>query len=177
MSVCHQSEPLFYFDRTIEQNGLKQAAQEEGKGIIAFSPLAQGMLTDRYLNGIPADSRVNTDGRFLKKEQLTDSKIHQIQALNEIAKQRGESLAQMALKWVLKDEVVTSVLIGASRPQQILDNIKVIESAGFTEEELRLIDEVSVEKEGLICLMQQESELRMSDLLVRREYIDRDRCG
>ena len=97
---------------------------------------------------IPADSRVNTDGRFLKKEQLTDSKIHQIQALNEIAKQRGESLAQMALKWVLKDEVVTSVLIGASRPQQILDNIKVIESAGFTEEELRLIDEVSVEKKA-----------------------------
>ena len=136
------------FDRTIEQNGLKQAAQEEGKGIIAFSPLAQGMLTDRYLNGIPADSRVNTDGRFLKKEQLTDSKIHQIQALNEIAKQRGESLAQMALTWVLKDEVVTSVLIGASRPQQILDNIKVIESAGFTEEELRLIDEVSVEKKA-----------------------------
>jgi L-glyceraldehyde 3-phosphate reductase len=136
------------FDRTIEQNGLKQAAQEEGKGIIAFSPLAQGMLTDRYLNGIPADSRVNTDGRFLKKEQLTDSKIHQIRALNEIAKQRGESLAQMALKWVLKDEVVTSVLIGASRPQQILDNIKVIESAGFTEEELRLIDEVSVEKKA-----------------------------
>ena len=136
------------FDRTIEQNGLKQAAQEEGKGIIAFSPLAQGMLTDRYLNGIPADSRVNTDGRFLKKEQLTDSKIHQIRALNEIAKQRGESLAQMALKWVLKDDVVTSVLIGASRPQQILDNIKVIESAGFTEEELSLIDEVSVEKKA-----------------------------
>lgn len=136
------------FDRTIEQNGLKQAAQEEGKGIIAFSPLAQGMLTDRYLNGIPADSRVNTDGRFLKKEQLTDSKIHQIQALNDLAKQRGESLAQMALKWVLKDEVVTSVLIGASRPQQILDNIKVIESAGFTEEELRLIDEISVEKKA-----------------------------
>ena len=136
------------FDRTIEQNGLKQAAQEEGKGIIAFSPLAQGMLTDRYLNGIPADSRVNTDGRFLKKEQLTDSKIHQIQALNDLAKQRGESLAQMALKWVLKDDVVTSVLIGASRPQQILDNIKVIESAGFTEEELRLIDEISVEKKA-----------------------------
>ena len=131
------------FDRTIEQNGLKQAAQEEGKGIIAFSPLAQGMLTDRYLNGIPADSRVNTDGRFLKKEQFTDSKIHQIQALNEIAKQRGESLAQMALKWVLKDDVVTSVLIGASKPEQILDNIKVIESAGFTDEEIRMIDEIS----------------------------------
>ena len=131
------------FDRTIEQNGLKQAAVEEGKGIIAFSPLAQGMLTDRYLHGIPADSRVNTDGRFLKKEQFTDNKIHQILALNEIAGERGESLAQMALKWVLKDDVVTSVLIGASRPQQILDNIKVVGSADFTEEEIRKIDEIT----------------------------------
>lgn len=130
------------FDRTIEKNGLKQAAQEEGKGIIAFSPLAQGMLTDRYLHGIPADSRVNTDGRFLK-EQFTDQRIHQIQALNEIAAQRGESLAQMALKWVLKDDVVTSVLIGASRPGQILDNIKVVESAAFSDEEIRKIDEIA----------------------------------
>ena len=131
------------FDRTIEKNGLKQAAQEEGKGIIAFSPLAQGMLTDRYLHGIPADSRVNTDGRFLKKEQFTDQRIHQIQALNEIAAQRGESLAQMALKWVLKDDVVTSVLIGASRPGQILDNIKVVESAAFSDEEIHKIDEIA----------------------------------
>ncbi len=131
------------FDRTIEKNGLKQAAQEEGKGIIAFSPLAQGMLTDRYLHGIPADSRVNTDGRFLKKEQFTDQRIHQIQALNEIAAQRGESLAQMALKWVIKDNVVTSVLIGASRPGQILDNIKVVESAAFSDEEIRKIDEIA----------------------------------
>lgn len=130
------------FDRTIEKNGLKQAAQEEGKGIIAFSPLAQGMLTDRYLNGIPADSRVNTDGRFLKKDQLTDQKIAQIRALNEIAGQRGETLAQMALKWVIKDDVVTSVLIGASKPRQILDNIKVIHSTGFSEEELAQIDEI-----------------------------------
>ena len=131
------------FDRTIEKNGLKQAAQEEGKGIIAFSPLAQGMLTDRYLHGIPADSRVNTDGRFLKKEQFTDQRIHQIQALNEIAAQRGESLAQMALKWVIKDDAVTSVLIGASRPGQILDNIKVVESAAFSDEEIRKIDEIA----------------------------------
>lgn len=131
------------FDRTIEQNGLKQAAVEEKKGIIAFSPLAQGMLTDRYLHGIPKDSRISTDGRFLKKDQLTDAKLQQIQALNEIAAQRGESLAQMALKWVLKDDVVTSVLIGASKPEQILDNIKVIESAGFSEEEFRKIDEIA----------------------------------
>ena len=136
------------FDRTIEKNGLKQAAAEAKKGIIAFSPLAQGTLTDRYLNGIPADSRIATDGRFLKADQLTEEKLASIRGLNELAKQRGESLAQMALKWVLKDDVVTSVLIGASRPQQILDNIKVIESAGFTEEELSLIDEVSVEKKA-----------------------------
>ncbi len=130
------------FDRTIEKNGLKQAAVEEKKGIIAFSPLAQGMLTDRYLHGIPKDSRVLTDGRFLKKEQLTETKLQQIQALNAIAAQRGESLAQMALKWVLKDDVVTSVLIGASKPEQILDNIKVIDSADFSEEELKKIDEI-----------------------------------
>ena len=130
------------FDRTIEKNGLKQAAVEEKKGIIAFSPLAQGMLTDRYLHGIPKDSRMLTDGRFLKKEQLTETKLQQIQALNMIAEQRGESLAQMALKWVLKDDVVTSVLIGASKPEQILDNIKVIDSADFSEEELQKIDEI-----------------------------------
>ena len=130
------------FDRTIEKNGLKQAAVEEKKGIIAFSPLAQGMLTDRYLHGIPKDSRMLTDGRFLKKEQLTETKLQQMQALNMIAEQRGESLAQMALKWVLKDDVVTSVLIGASKPEQILDNIKVIDSADFSEEELQKIDEI-----------------------------------
>ena len=130
------------FDRTIEKNGLKPAAVEEKKGIIAFSPLAQGMLADRYLHGIPKDSRMLTDGRFLKKEQLTETKLQQIQALNAIAEQRGESLAQMALKWVLKDDVVTSVLIGASKPEQILDNIKVIDSADFSEEELQKIDEI-----------------------------------
>ena len=135
------------FDRTIERNGLKQAAHEAGKGIIAFSPLAQGLLTERYLHGIPADSRVNTDGRFLKREQITEEKMQQIQKLNEIAGQRGESLAQMALKWVLKDDVVTSVLIGASRPQQILDNIKVVKSAGFSEEEICKIDEITLGKE------------------------------
>ena len=130
------------FDRTIEKNGLKQAAVEEKKGIIAFSPLAQGMLTDRYLYGVPKDSRMLTDGRFLKKEQLTETKLQQIQSLHAIAEQRGESLAQMALKWVLKDDVVTSVLIGASKPEQILDNIKVIDSADFSEEELQKIDEI-----------------------------------
>ena len=129
------------FDRTIEENGLKAAAREEGKGIIACSPLAQGMLTDRYLNGIPQDSRIRTDGRFLQ-EKTVQAKMQKIQQLNEIAKERGESLAQMALKWVRKDEDVTSVLIGASKPEQILENLKVLESAAFTKEELEKIDEI-----------------------------------
>lgn len=132
------------FNRTIEQNGLKKMAREKKKGIISFSPLAQGMLTDRYLNGIPADSRIMTDGRFLKKDQISEEKLNQIRRLNDLAEERGESLAQMALKWVLKDNDVTSVLIGASRPAQILENLKVLTSASFSEEELKLIDEISL---------------------------------
>lgn len=132
------------FNRTIENNGLKQTACECGKGIISFSPLSQGMLTDRYLHGIPSDSRVVTDGRFLHKEQLNEKRIHTIQQLNDLAVERGESLAQMALKWVLKDSDVTSVLIGASKPEQILENLKVMEAAPFTEEELKKIDEISL---------------------------------
>ena len=130
------------FDRTIEQNGLMAAAKELGKGIIAFSPLAQGLLTDRYLNGIPADSRIRTDPRFLKESALTAERLEQIRALNELAAERGQSLAQMALAWVLKDGVVTSVLIGASRPEQVLDNLKAIRNTGFTAEELRRIDQI-----------------------------------
>ncbi len=132
------------FNRTIEHNGLKDAAVHRRKGIISFSPLAQGLLTDRYLDGIPADSRVRTDGRFLNEGSLTAEKLAQIQALNAIASQRGEKLAQMALKWILRDGVVTSVLIGASKPQQILDNIRAIEGAEFTEEELAQIDAIAV---------------------------------
>ena len=132
------------FNRTIENNGLKQTARECGKGIISFSPLSQGMLTDRYLHGIPSDSRVVTDGRFLHKEQLNEKRIHTIQQLNDLAAERGESLAQMALKWVLKDSDVTSVLIGASKPEQILENLKVMEAAPFIEEELKKIDEITL---------------------------------
>lgn len=132
------------FNRTIEENGLKETSYRLGKGIISFSPLAQGMLTDRYLNGIPQDSRIMTDGRFLKAGQLTGERLYSIQELNNLAKERGETLAQMALKWVLKDDMVTSVLIGASKPEQILDNIKVSENIGFTEEELKKIDTLSV---------------------------------
>lgn len=128
------------FDRTIEKNGLKETAVRQKKGIIAFSPLAQGLLTDRYLNGIPADSRIRTDGRFLKETILTERKVEQIKGLSKLALQRGQSLAQMALSWVLKDSVVTSVLIGASRPEQILDNIRAIENISFSQEELAEID-------------------------------------
>ena len=130
------------FDRTIENNALKDTAYELKKGIIAFSPLAQGLLTNRYLNGIPTDSRIATDGRFLKESALTPEKLAQIQALNVLAGERGQTLAEMALSWILRDDKVTSVLIGASKPEQILDNIKIIGHTDFTEEELQKIETI-----------------------------------
>ena len=132
------------FDRTVEKNGLKETAHKLGKGIIAFSPLAQGMLTDRYLNGIPSDSRIKTDGRFLQETALTPERLGQIKKLNELAAKRGQTLAEMALSWILKDGVITSVLIGASKPSQILDNIKAIQNTVFSKEELDLINEISL---------------------------------
>lgn len=132
------------FDRTIEHNGLKATAEKLKNGIIAFSPLAQGMLTDRYLCGIPEDSRIKTDGRFLKEGAITEERLTQIRGLNEIAKNRGQTLAEMALAWVLRDGVVTSVLIGASKPSQILDNIKATENITFTKDELDEIDKYSL---------------------------------
>ena len=130
------------FDRTIEQNGLKEMTKKLHKGLITFSPLAQGMLTNRYLDGIPADSRIRTDGRFLK-EDVVNSRIAQVRKLNALALQRGQTLAEMALAWLLRQEEVTSVLIGASKPQQILDNIKAMENTSFSEEELLKIEEIS----------------------------------
>lgn len=131
------------FDRWIEKDGLKKFASENGCGLIAFSPLAQGLLTDKYLHGIPKDSRIRKDGRFLKESAITKERLAQIEALNQIAKERGQSLAQMALSWVLRDGDVTSVLIGASRPEQIRENVKIVEKTKFTEDELRKIDEIS----------------------------------
>ncbi len=128
-------------DRTIEENGLKDAVVKEGKGLICFSPLAQGLLTDRYLEGIPKDSRVYTDGRFLKEDKVLSEQAKVIE-LNKVAKQRGETLSQMALKWIMKDNVATSVLIGASKPEQIITNLGVLESPEFTVEELTRIDEI-----------------------------------
>lgn len=132
------------FDRTIEHNGLKETAKKLNKGIIAFSPLAQGMLTDRYLHGIPEDSRIKTDGRFLKEGAITEERLAQIRRLNEIANSRGQTLAEMALAWVLRDGVVTSVLIGASKSSQILDNIKATQNTAFTKDELDEIDKYSL---------------------------------
>ena len=131
------------FDRTIEQNGLKKTAARLQKGIIAFSPLAQGMLTDRYLHGIPEDSRIKTDGRFLHADDLTEKRLQQIRALNEVAHGRGQTLAEMALSWILRDGVVTSVLIGASKPSQILDNIQALDNTAFSEEEQARIEQIT----------------------------------
>ena len=132
------------FDRKIEENGLLDASRNEKKGIIVFSPLAQGLLTDRYINGIPSDSRIRTSGLFLKETNLTEEKLAKIRALNALAKERGETLAQMALAWVLRREEVTSVLIGASKPSQIMDNLGAMRSAPFTAEELLAIDEIAL---------------------------------
>lgn len=132
------------FNRTIENNGLKKEAPKAGKGVITFSPLAQGLLTDRYINGIPADSRIAKDGRFLHESDVNEKRISQILALKQMAEERGQTLAQFALSWILKDSDITSVLIGSSRPSQILDCVKCIENTNFTEEELKKIDEISL---------------------------------
>ena len=132
------------FDRGIENNGLLESAKNEKKGVIIFSPLAQGLLTNRYIDGIPNDSRIRTSGRFLKEEHLTEHRLNQIKELNNIALERGETLAQMSLAWVLQTEGVTSVLVGASKPEQILDNIGAVNAATFTKEQLELIDKIAL---------------------------------
>ena len=131
-------------DRTIENNGLKEESARLEKGIISFSPLEQGLLTDRYLNGIPADSRIKTDGRFLTESSLTEARLSQIRALDGIARGRGQSLAEMALSWILRDGSVTSVLVGASKPAQLLANIACIKNTTFTQDELSAIDTISL---------------------------------
>ena len=132
------------FDRTIENNGLKETSARLKKGIIVFSPLAQGLLTDRYLNGIPSDSRIKTDGRFLNDKSIDDNRLNKIIKLNEIANMRGQSLAQMALAWIMRDGIVTSVLVGASKAEQIIDNIGAIKNTQFSEEEIKMIDDISI---------------------------------
>lgn len=132
------------FDRTVETNGILDMAKQEEKGMIIFSPLAQGLLTDRYLKGIPEDSRVKTDGHFLNEKVLSPEKIGKIEKLNQIAQERGQTLAQMSLSWLYHREEITSVLIGASKPEQITENIKMIENLSFTEAELAKIDSIAI---------------------------------
>lgn len=132
------------FNRTVEQNGLLEGARRKEKGVIVFSPLAQGLLTERYLNGIPEDSRVRTDGRFLSEASLTPALLNKVRALSEVAKERGQTLAQMALSWVYSREGITSVLIGASTPKQILENLGMQKNTVFTDEELQKIDEIAL---------------------------------
>jgi L-glyceraldehyde 3-phosphate reductase len=133
-------------DRTIEDNGIKEESYKLGKGIIAFSPLEQGLLTDKYINGIPEDSRVRRSGIFLKESDITSDVVDRIKALNAIASYRGQSLAEMALSWILKDDRLTSVLIGASRPEHIAQNAKIVGKLQFTPDELAAIDVISLGK-------------------------------
>ena len=139
---CLIHQPRYnLFDRKPEE-GLYQVLEEKGVGAIPFSPLAQGLLTDRYLKGIPADSRAGGKSVFLNPDQVTDKLLGKIRQLNDIAKARGQSLAQMALSWLHKSPVTASVIIGASRLSQIKDSVKAQEAAPFTQEELQAIDRV-----------------------------------
>jgi L-glyceraldehyde 3-phosphate reductase len=138
---CLIHQPKYnMFDRWVE-NGLLDVLKNEGIGSIAFSPLAQGMLTDKYLNGFPEDSRAVKDGRYLKTSQV-NAQLSKIKQLNEIAQNRHQSLAQMAISWILKDDRITSVLIGASKTTQILDSLKALENTSFSNEELNTIERI-----------------------------------
>ncbi|WP_114936743.1 L-glyceraldehyde 3-phosphate reductase [Mucilaginibacter endophyticus] len=139
---CLIHQPKYsMFERWVE-GGLLNVLGNEGVGCIPFSPLAQGLLTDKYLHGIPEDSRAARPTGFLQKSHITDERLSQIRDLNTLAVQRGQSLAQMALAWILKDERVTSVLIGASRPEQLSDSLKALDNIQFSAEELARIEEI-----------------------------------
>lgn len=132
------------FDRAPETEGILKQAKENGTGFIGFSPLAQGLLTDRYLNGIPQDSRI-AHGGHLKKEALTETTLRRISALNEVARRRGQTLAEMALAWILKDDMVTSVIVGVSSTAQLEKNLKAISNTTFSPEELQEIENICKE--------------------------------
>ena len=138
---CLICQPRYsMLDRHIE-NGLTEVLKKEQVGCIVFQPLAGGMLTGKYLEGIPDDSRMARDNRFLKPDSLTEDTTKKVRALKEIADARGQKLHQLALQWVLRDEVITSALIGASRPEQIRENAQILSAPPLTEDELRRIDE------------------------------------
>ncbi|WP_319412364.1 L-glyceraldehyde 3-phosphate reductase [uncultured Cohaesibacter sp.] len=137
---CLIHQPSYnMLNRWVEKDGLKDTLKELGVGSIAFTPLAQGMLSNKYLNGIPANSRA-ASGRFLKKEMITEKAVEHLKKLNEIAARRGQTLAQMAIAWVLRDEGITTALIGASRAEQIVDCVGAVKNLSFTAEELAEID-------------------------------------
>ncbi len=139
---CLIHQPKYsMFERWVE-GGLLDVLEEEGVGCIPFSPLAQGLLTNKYLHGIPEDSRAAKSTGFLQKDQVTDEKIKQIQQLNDIAHERNQTLAQMALSWLLKDDRITSVLVGASRPDQLADSLKSLEAPKFSNEDLEKIEAI-----------------------------------
>ncbi len=141
--IIHQPS-YSMLNRWIEEDGLKDYLYDNGIGCIAFSPLAQGILTGKYLKGIPADSRAGSGkSPYLHSKDITPEKLEKVRALNDIASERGQSLTQMALSWILRDGKVTSVLIGASRPEQILENIKALDNTAFTEEECGKIDAIT----------------------------------
>ena len=129
------------FDRWVE-GGLMDVLGEKGIGSIAFSPLEQGILTDKYLKGIPEDSRIAKDGRYLKKNQVSEEVIKKVRSLNEIALGRGQSLAQMAIAWLLKDPRITTVLVGVSKPEQLAENVNAVKNLNFSPEELKKIEDI-----------------------------------
>lgn len=139
---CLIHQPKYsMFERWIE-SGLLDVLEQEGIGCIVFSPLAQGLLTDRYLQGIPDDSRAAKPHGFLQREEITEATLKRIRALNQLANQRGQSLAQMSIAWVLRDPRVTSALIGVSRPNQLQQNLRALDNLSFTSEELNQIDQI-----------------------------------
>ncbi|SEA37343.1 L-glyceraldehyde 3-phosphate reductase [Pedobacter hartonius] len=139
---CLIHQPKYSMLERWVENGLLDVLDKEGVGCIAFSPLAQGLLTNKYLQGIPEDSRAAKPSGFLQKEQITPRILEQVNALNTLAVERGQTLAEMALSWILRDERITSVLVGASRPEQLSDSLKCLENLAFTEQELQHIDSV-----------------------------------
>jgi L-glyceraldehyde 3-phosphate reductase len=140
---CLIHQPKYsMFERWVEGGGLLDVLEESGIGCIAFSPLAQGLLTNRYLKDIPSDSRAGKPHGFLKSSQITPEVLDRIRSLNTIAEGRSQSLAQMSIAWLLKDSRVTSVLIGASRVSQLEDNLKAIKNITFSKDELNQIEKI-----------------------------------
>lgn len=138
--LIHQ--PRYSMMSRVPEEGLFDVLREEGVGCIAFAPLCNGILTNKYLNGIPADSRAGHDPRYLKPDMITEEKVEKVRKLNSLAQERGQSMPQLALQWALRDSVVTSALIGASRPEQVVENVQAVQYPALTAEELARIEDI-----------------------------------